>query len=79
MLVDVGPAKRVGNRKNIYDRPLREEDVAKRDELTVLTICADGIHGAGSLYRYELQLSQSDLAVLMATVNKADDGCQLSY
>ncbi|MEX4010333.1 hypothetical protein [Neoaquamicrobium sediminum] len=69
MLVDVGPAKRVGNRKKIYDRALREEDVAKRDGITVITICADGIHGSGALYRYELQLSPSDLAVLMATVD----------
>lgn len=69
MLVEVGPAKRVGNRKEIYDRPLREEDVAKRDGFTVITICAEGIHGSGALYRYELQLSRSDLAVLIATVD----------
>ena len=41
-----------------------------RDGLTVLTICADGIHGAGALYRYELQLSRSDLALLVATAGE---------
>lgn len=70
MLVEVGPAKRVGNRKSIYDRPLGKDDVTMRDGLTVLTICADGIHGAGALYRYELQLSRSDLALLMATAGE---------
>lgn len=68
MMVDIGPAKRVGTRKSILDRPLIETDVTFLDGETVLTFCADGVHGAGALYRYELHLTRSDMDLLRAAV-----------
>ena len=68
MLVDIGPAKRVGTRKNILDRPLLQEDVTFADDETVLTFCADGVHGVGALYRYELRLSKADMELLQVDV-----------
>ncbi|MBX9451314.1 MAG: hypothetical protein KL801_05490 [Mesorhizobium sp.] len=38
------------------------------DGETVLTFCADGVHGAGALYRYELHLTRSDMDLLRAAV-----------
>lgn len=71
MLVDIGPAKRVGTRKSILDRPLIEEDVTSFDGETVLTFCADGVHGVGALYRYELHLTKADMDLLRAAVGTA--------
>ena len=68
MLVDIGPAKRVGTRKSILDRPLIDEDVTSFNGETVLTFCADGVHGVGALYRYELRLSKADMELLQVDV-----------
>jgi hypothetical protein len=64
MLVDIGPAKRIGTRKNILDRPLVQADVTFVRDETVLTFCADGVHGVGALYRYELHLTRADIELL---------------
>lgn len=71
MLVDIGPAKRVGTRKSILDRPLIKGDVTSLGGETILTFCADGIHGVGALYRYELHLTKADMDLLHAAHGSA--------
>jgi len=68
MLVDIGPAKRVGTRKSILDRPLIDEDVTSFNGETVLTFCADGVHGVGALYRYQPRLTKADMDLIRSAV-----------
>lgn len=64
MLVSIGPAKRLGTRKTVYDKPIDASEVHFEGDRAVLTIFADGLYGKGGSYRYELLLTPEDLRLL---------------
>ncbi len=63
MRVSVGPARRFGTRKTIYDKPIEAREVHCEDDRAILTICAEG-RGKDESYRYELQLTPEYLQLL---------------
>jgi hypothetical protein len=64
MRVSVGPAKRPGARKVIYDKVVEAREVDTEGDRATLTICAKGMYGKGGRYRYEIQLTPEDLRLL---------------
>jgi hypothetical protein len=67
MLVRIGPAKRPGMRKVIYDKAIEANEVSRQGDRAVLTICAEGLYGRGGSYRYEFHLAPEDLRLLVLT------------
>jgi hypothetical protein len=66
MHVDVGPARRSGNRTAIYDQPLKTGDCQlDGDGILTLTIDASGIKCAKSRYRYRIQLTPDEVRNLV--------------
>ncbi len=64
MLVSVGPAKRPGDRKVIYDKVIEASEVDTEGDRATLTIFARGMYGKGGRYRYEFQLTPEELQLL---------------
>ena len=49
MRVSVGPAKRLGDRKVIYDKVIEASEVDTKGDRATLTICAKGVYGKWAL------------------------------
>jgi hypothetical protein len=68
MHVDVGPARRPGNRTAIYDEPLKSTDFQVDDDgVLTLTIDAKGMNGAKSMYRYRIRLTYEEAISLVGS------------
>lgn len=73
MHIKVEPAKREGRATTILDQPLETLDILRDDDGTIyLCLCAGGIYDAKSRYRYEIILSEADLAILANPLILAD-------
>jgi hypothetical protein len=69
MQIEVGPARRVGRSSEIYDSPLKQDDLShNRDGGFTLTICAAGAHCRKSLYRYQIRLTQDEAKALAKAI-----------
>lgn len=73
MDIRVGPAKREGSSRTIFNRSLLAEDTrpGKAQASIGLSIVAGGIYPDGSTYRYELEFGVDELQKLidLATVD----------
>ena len=67
MQIRVGPAKREGSSRTIFDRSLFAADVrVQKAEASIgLSIVAGGIYPDGSTYRYELEFGVDELQTLI--------------
>jgi len=65
MRIEVGPARRAGDRFGIYDKPLEETDldIGPRGDIT-LTIDAAGMKDERSRYRYRISFSSDEASRL---------------
>lgn len=62
MRIEVGPARRPGNRFGIYDKSVEESELeVGQGGDVVLTVNASGINCRNSLYRYKIYLSRHDV------------------
>ena len=74
MRVKMGPAKRAGNHRLIFDRELSGKELISRSDAEVaISISADPLHKKSgyrdnSSYRYEIILSATEIAQLMERV-----------
>ncbi|HWK64423.1 MAG TPA: hypothetical protein VNS34_05760 [Rhizobiaceae bacterium] len=66
MRIHVGPAKRPGNERTIFNQPLGKEEIASEGDEVSLSFCALGIYDGQSQYRYTMKLSRSELLSLLA-------------
>jgi hypothetical protein len=65
MKISVKPAKRDGDAKVIFDRPLRRDDVSISSEEIRLTFVARDIYSPASTQRYTILLSVDELATML--------------
>lgn len=74
MRIRMGPAKREGNHRLIFDRELSGKELVSRSDAEVaISIAADPLykksrHHDNSSYRYEIILSATEVAQLMKRV-----------
>lgn len=66
MRVHVGPAKRPGNERTIFNQPLGQEEIAMDGDEVCLSFCAAGIYDGQSQYRYTMKFSRSELLNILA-------------
>ena len=61
----VGPAKREGPSRTIFDRPLIDGDLKPGTDGPVITIEAEGIYSDDSKYRYLIEFTLGELEALI--------------
>lgn len=66
MRVHVGPAKRPGNERTIFNQPLGRQEIAADGDEVCLSFCAVGIYDGQSQYRYTMKFSRSELLSILA-------------
>lgn len=66
MRVHVGPAKRPGNERTIFNQPLGRQEIATDGDEVCLSFCAVGIYDGQSQYRYTMKFSRSELLSILA-------------
>lgn len=69
MRVHVGPAKRPGNERTIFNQPLEQEEIASQGDEISLSFCALGIYDGQSQYRYTMKFSRRELVRLLNASN----------
>jgi hypothetical protein len=72
MRIEVGPARRAGDRFGIYDKPLEEADldVGPKGDIT-LTIDASGMKDGRSRYRYRISFTSDEASRLAGATASA--------
>lgn len=65
MRVHVGPAKRPGNERTIFNQPLEQGEIASDGDDVCLSFCAVGIYDGQSQYRYTMKFSRSELRSIL--------------
>lgn len=66
MRVHVGPAKRPGNERTIFNQPLGQEEITSVGDEICLSFCAMGIYDGQSQYRYTMKFSRKELLNILA-------------
>ncbi len=66
MRVHVGPAKRPGNERTIFNQPLGRQEIAADGDEVCVSFCAVGIYDGQSQYRYTMKFSRSELLSILA-------------
>lgn len=71
MRMQMGPAKRAGSPKLVFDRNLRTENIEWRDDGGIsISISANGIYD-NSTYSYTIDLSREELRFLLKEAETA--------
>jgi hypothetical protein len=65
MRVHVGPAKRLGNERTIFNGPVGGQEVVSEGEEVCLSFCAAGMYDGQSQYRYTMRFSRNELLAML--------------
>lgn len=69
MRVHVGPAKRPGSERTIFNGPVGRQEVASEGDEVCLSFCAAGMYDGQSQYRYTMMFSRSELLTILGAAN----------